>query len=1012
MAFRAFKYPNVKTKRTFYTEKKLENCRKNIEKYDWAKKMVQEELTHAQVYLDYGIENIFTNMTSQFVPRSYMVNQERGCPICGLEIEQYGRFPWLADTIHKPFKIECPNCHNVFPSNDFESYYKSGLDEYGCFDRKKADPKYLVNELYPDKPSDWCVDDGYGWINPDYDRYNRYTFIADYNHWYLWHDLGWAGYPLITRALSSFKNAYLYTNDKKYAYAGIVILNRMADLYPDMDSSVFTWEDGFKNSHGLTGRGKIVGCIWETGLIKAYVSAYDAFFPAIDEGALEAIYKIPLYQNMDYHVKTADDIKKNIENNVIHEVYPGVLQGTITGNVGMAQSALAMAAVVIDCDEYADKWIDQIFDGRDEVSWKRQGLTEILVNVVDRDGIGDESSPEYNNIWTYGLSMVADILYGYKKPEYDLYQNPKFVKMFNLCPSLVVIGEYTPSIGDTKFAGDPGITLNKECALSFFEKTKDVKTAQLLKHVSKIEARKGKDPAICQNIFMDCETIEQNINDIIEKHGEYRSESKNLTGYGFASMVTTDHQDEKATWLYYGRNTGHGHRDTLNLNLHGFGVDLLPDHGYPGYADGNFERYCWTINSIAHNLVVVDRERQESSFVAVPKHYDGKHSVQVIDMEAPLVYPQTRMYRRSCITVNLQDMMYAVDFFRVAGGKEHLFSFHAAEGGARPSGLALIKQEKGTYAGESISYASEEYDKVHKDGFDYLTNIEKDRNPRPGFSVDWKVEDTWKVWDETKDVHVKLTVLNETDEVSLADGAPPQNKPGNPKKYRYLLCKRGDIANQDTLETQFVSVLEAYRDQSVIEKIERAAVTDSMGKPAGFEAAAVKVTLKNQRVDYIITSVSKDTYTIDGKIKFRGFLGVCSFQNGGMIYSYTNDAELFQVDGRELVHKKLAYTGKVMDFTKELAFENQIVVSLDEEPADLSELTGRYIQIENDNVRNACYEIKRISKNTDGSYTITIGDVTTIRSYVDHDDFSKGYLYDLAEGAGFIIPLSCETIAH
>ena len=217
----------------------------------------------------------------------------------------------------------------------------------------------------------------------------------------------------------------------------------------------------------------------------------------------------------------------------------------------------------------------------------------------------------------------------------------------------------------------------------------------------------------------------------------------------------------------------------------------------------------------------------------------------------------------------------------------------------------------------------------------------------------------------------------------------------SPKKYRYLLCKRGDIANQNTLETQFVSVLEAYRDQSVIEKIERAAVTDSMGKPAGFEAAAVKVTLKNQRVDYIITSVSKDTYTIDGKIKFRGFLGVCSFQNGGMIYSYTNDAELFQVDGRELVHKKLAYTGKVMDFTKELAFENQIVVSLDEEPADLSELTGRYIQIENDNVRNACYEIKRISKNTDGSYTITIGDVTTIRSYVDHDDFSKGYLYEM-----------------
>ena len=316
----------------------------------------------------------------------------------------------------------------------------------------------------------------------------------------------------------------------------------------------------------------------------------------------------------------------------------------------------------------------------------------------------------------------------------------------------------------------------------------------------------------------------------------------------------------------------------------------------------------------------------------------------------------------------------------------------------------------GTYAGEDVAYASEDYDKENKDGFDYLTNVEKDKNPRPGFSVDWKITDTWKVWEEPKDVHVKLTMLNKVDEVSMADGAPPQNKPGNPQKYRYLLCRRGDVKNTDPLESQFISVIEAYQDQSAVEKIERVPVSDAGGNPSDFHTAAVKVTLKNQRVDYVITSVSNGLCLVDGRIRFQGFLGVCSFQNGRMIYSYANDAEHFEIDGQETIDKKLRYTGTVTGFTKELAFDNHITVTLEDEAADLSELIGAYIYIDNDRIRNASYEIKGITKNKDASYTICIGDVTTIRGFADHNDLSKGYLYDISEGASFYIALSREAI--
>lgn len=44
---------------------------------------------------------------------------------------------------------------------------------------------------------------------------------------------------------------------------------------------------------------------------------------------------------------------------------------------------------------------------------------------------------------------------------------------------------------------------------------------------------------------------------------------------------------QRDIWMYYGRNHGHGHghQDTLNLGMHAFGLDLVPDLGYPEFAD-------------------------------------------------------------------------------------------------------------------------------------------------------------------------------------------------------------------------------------------------------------------------------------------------------------------------------------------------------------------------------------------------------------------------------------------
>src|SRR5690606_16190466 len=120
----------------------------------------------------------------------------------------------------------------------------------------------------------WGVDDGMGWVD---EHGHHYTFIAYYTHWFLWY----GAENLIPRALNALRDAYLYTGDERYACAGLVLLDRIADIYPDLDTSVYP-PHIFLSSSGGTSQGKAVGSIWETGLVKNFVKAYDAFFPVMD----------------------------------------------------------------------------------------------------------------------------------------------------------------------------------------------------------------------------------------------------------------------------------------------------------------------------------------------------------------------------------------------------------------------------------------------------------------------------------------------------------------------------------------------------------------------------------------------------------------------------------------------------------------------------------------------------------------------------------------------------------
>ena len=355
------------------------------------------------------------------------------------------------------------------------------------------------------------------------------------------------------------------------------------------------------------------------------------------------------------------------------------------------------------------------------------------------------------------------------------------------------------------------------------------------------------------------------------------------------------------------------------------------------------------------------------------------------------------------------DNAYLVDVFRVVGGQDHVFSFHAAEGPATASGLHLVAQPTGTYAGADVPMPARRAKPTdwYSSGFQWLDQVSRDTDPSGPFSVDWAIKDTWQADPVDPGAHLRITVLGDADDVALANGYPPQNNPKNPKNLRYLLMHRA--TTQASLASQFVSVIEPYSGHRVVEAIEAVPTKRLRGTVAAHEVSAVKITLTDGRVDYVVSCARPDaTLLVDRAFVFSGSFGVFTLRHGRPVYAFGHDAtEVGPVPamkcGAASVH------GTVAGFTRELSADNELVLSVPGSVADPQGLVGATVYVDNDGVRNAAYLIASASfDRRRRRLVLGLADQTTIRSYVDQNDFTKGYVYDLAVGAAARIPLTTE----
>ena len=178
---------------------------------------------------------------------------------------------------------------------------------------------YLNNDLYKEMDeklgvTGWGVDDGFGYLQPyvadknlpgyhsSYAKdgngnatYNnsgnkgpvRHNYIAYYLHEAVWYGAGGVNNSgIIKNALNTLRDAFVYTGEAKYGRAGAILLDRVADVFPDFDW--YSWTDWRGNGY----RGTIVDCTWSTALTNSFTTTYDAFLPIYNDP-----YVMPLFMS-------------------------------------------------------------------------------------------------------------------------------------------------------------------------------------------------------------------------------------------------------------------------------------------------------------------------------------------------------------------------------------------------------------------------------------------------------------------------------------------------------------------------------------------------------------------------------------------------------------------------------------------------------------------------------------------------------------------------------------------
>lgn len=973
-----------------YTVERLQNTLNNAANDSWVRSARQSAIQQAAPWLSKSDERLWSMIPAQSLPRcidvswdyNYPNNLTLGCLNCGDEIYKHGNYPYTPAYETKPWKLTCPNCAVVFPTNDFGAYYASGINNKGEFDPSVADRSLLFNTQYPDPAHPlhkYGVDDGYGYRDVN----GRYHKFIGYYTWQYWRYL--------IGGVTRLADAYIYTGDKNYAHKAAIMLDRIADVYPAMDWAPYA-NRGWYHSDGGSRRGKIEGRIWENSQIQGLARAYDKIISGTQNNPL--LYNFLAQKAQQFTLPgnkgTRTDLVNNVDTNLLRTGAVAIQQQRIWGNQGMHQLSMAIVAVSLNTAPDTASYIDWIFSptgGR---------LPTMLVDLFDRDGAANESAPHYNNLWPNQVRVIMDVLEPYEG--YDrvkISRDYPFIKnIFTLPWHVQLLGRFSPNIGDTGETGLISPHFTAATVADGFKYFNDTAAARYAWERNGNSAR---------NLLMDPGApTPDHYNKLLEQAAlafpEEQRLGKHLAGYGLASLEFGSGNDGRALWCYYGRSTGHGHLDRLNYSIFAFNTDLTPEMGYPAFASASYRpRAAWTNNTLSHNTVIVNKSPQTRNWTGHPQFYVTSPGFGAFEIESKNAYSQTSVYARTMAFIDTEDGQnsYALDVFRVSGGNDHLLSFHGPPGVVTTSGGNFVNQPTGTYAGPHVSFA-EEGSGIPL-GYSYLDNVSRATAPPRHMWMDWKAQTGYRGVKATDNIHLRLHLASDVNDIALADGRPPINKPGNPERIRYALLHRS-TGSGSSLDSTFVSVAEPWKDTPFINSVIRAEPAD----PSQTNVAAVKIHMKNGVTDHIISNPDRQMVQIVGGPRTDAAFAWARTVNGSLtkvryVRGETLEFNGITVDGDSEV------TGSIFNFERDPTNPTRAWVIVT--GGDARAMKGTQIYVQNDGVRTGVYDVLDVQP--DGAnWRLLCGRGTFVRGFNNANNYDSGYKYNISVGNSFYAPLT------
>ncbi len=564
-----------------------------------------------------------------------------GCPICG---SRWGTWGGARCSFDNPGQVTCSKGH-VLPDAD-----------------------------HPDAGEGYVGEDG-----------RIHYFVGSYNSWVV--------ETFQFKALRPLCLTYLLTGDERYAQKAAVILDGLAAVYPECDAG--SWDYPSNPPSGRFSRP------WYqvARVLIHYVDFYDELFnsASLDEPSIIG----------------GMTRRQNIEENLLRNGAWYCYEQSLKGGLNNGYSDYIRGALAVGCVLGIESYVEWALDGP-------YGIRSIIANNADRDGRYFESSLGYALHARSLYLTFTEPLLNYRSDKYpegaNVYEDPKFLSFYFLPDALFDCAGHGPRYGDSGpdiVAGSPDHPL--------FSAT-DYKFAEMLYARTAGELR---EPFAAALRYLTGDRAEElragsgnkmwllfhagdldGLDADVQTTRDRLSHTDFFGQKGIAILRGGESSEAQAVLLRYGQALNHGHNDDLNLNYYALGREVTYDLGYA--LGSTHTQVGWAKQTAAHNLVVVNETRQHlgggtGGDLMLLGEMPG---LRLVEADAPAAYATegVEQYQRTLALIGEGYDRYLVDIFRVAGGNQHDYMFHASADELTVEGLVLGDTEPGSLAGPEYDW--------------------------------------------------------------------------------------------------------------------------------------------------------------------------------------------------------------------------------------------------------------------------------------------------------------------